>query len=619
MNSETTGFGRRFFGIWLNRTMGNNIILKIRIFRKKIRDMKLKTKIRIFLFLITIATVIGIGNYSYHTAEKELIKNSKDAVLSLEMQGSRSLDDRINSFQDVSYRIIQTANIEKLLNYSIEEALSKKTANEGLPAVISQQTSLTEYIKYALLRPNSGVIYDYYRNDQKKIKSSMEQELLNKLDETVDLHHPISWTVYNNQVFFTRQVISLDFEEKGIMCFAIDDIFFEFLGNELNYLSDDNVMILNKYGEILKCDFPGLAEELIKDLEKYHIENYYAYLYQREWKKSEISVTVINAPSSGWTLISYFSHDKLLKGIQKIKRGMLEVIIGVFVLSLLITTVISRTITKNVNIIECGMKHYEEGDFGYRISPASYDEVGLLGLQLNYMAVRLHEMIEMLQIREEEKKKLEIETLQAQINPHFLYNTLGSLKWAAFRNGQKELAGSLDALIQLLRFTIKKANGMVTVAEETEYIHNYVLVEQMRYGNQIQVFYDIEESVKEVKIPGFILQPLVENCFIHGLDQTKSNGQIEIRAYKEKDFLYLEVEDNGMGIPKEKLAHLLTPSENHKTKGLNSIGMKIVDRRLKEIYGEKYKTDIYSIVDQGTRIRLVIPWDDINNDNIVEE
>lgn len=584
-----------------------DITLKIQIFRKKLRDMKLKTKIRLFLFIVTITTVIGIGSYSYQVAKNELLRNSEDAVISLEKQGSQSLDDRIDSFEDVSYRIIQTSNIEKILDYSAKEAQEKKAANEGLPAVISQRSALADYTKYALLRPNSGVIYDYYRSGYKRLAASAQQELLDRLDETVDLHHPVSWTVYEGQVFFTRQIISLDFEEKGILCFAIEDSFFDFFGNGSDYLKDENIMILNSYGETLKCNSPELLEAIKLDFEKFHMEQYHIYTYEREWKDDIISIAAICTSCNDWTLVSYFSHAQLFRGIQKIKSGIIKVTALVLILVFIITAAIARTITRNVNIIETGMKHYETGDFSYRISPASYDEVGLLGLQLNYMALRLYELIEMLRIKEQEKKKMEIETLQAQINPHFLYNTLGSLKWAAFRCGQKELAESIDALIQLLRFTIKKADGMVTIAEEMEYIHNYVAVEKMRYGDQVQVLYFIEPSVKELEIPGFILQPLVENCFIHGIDQTKSDGWIKIRAYLKQAYLYLEVEDNGLGISEEKIQELLKPDKEHKNRGLNSIGMKIVDRRLKELYGEKYQTEIYSIVDQGTKICLRIP------------
>lgn len=577
--------------------------------------MKLKTKIRLFLFLTTILTTAGISVYSYQIAKRELMQNSKDAVMSIAKQGSRNLDDRINAFQDISYRILQSANIVRLLNYTEQEAMKYKTVNEGLPAVISQQSSLSEYTRYALLRPASGVAYDYYRSGEKRLKSEAQSELLDFLDTFVDKNHPVCWMAYGGEVFFIRQIVSLDFKENGLLLFAMDDSFFEFMSDDVEYLNDDSIIVLNREGVMLKCRDDRKADKILEAIAPYQEQGYYVYHLTKELDDDRYTVTVINTQDNGWTIISYFSHSILLKGISQIYTGMIEMIGAVLVVVLFITTVISTTITRNVKLIEQGMKQYEDGHFDYRISPANYDEVGMLGLQLNYMAMKISELIQMLHLEEEEKKKLEIETLQAQINPHFLYNTLGSLKWAAYKENQKELAASLDALIHLLRFTIKKAGGMVTVGEEIAYIEHYIAIEKMRYGDRFQITYDIREEVRAWEIPGFILQPLVENCFLHGLDLAVKTGEIVIRAYKAAGYLSVEVEDNGSGMEEQTIARLLDPGqEEKKYKGFNSIGLKIVDKRLHEIYGSCYRTEIQSTKGEGTRIILRIPMGEYSNE-----
>lgn len=585
-----------------------NLKLHVSLFLKKIRDMKLKTKIRIFLFHVTILTVCGIGFYSYQIARNELIRNSRDAVMSIEKQGARNLDDKINSFADVSYRILQSSNIEKLLDYSKAEAELRRTANDGLPSVISQQSSLAEYTKYALLKPDSGMIYDYYKSGIRKLGKDQEALLLEELDKLVDRKKPVCWTVFGGEVYFVRQVITPDFQEKGIICFALNDSFFEFMSDDIGYLSNDNVIVLNRDKEYMKYGEPEIAERVLQKIEAIDDEQYYAYNTEMELEGDIYSISVIHTPANNWTIISYFSHAVLLKGIDIIFKAMVQVILIVIVLVLLITAIISKTITRNVVLIEEGMRCYEKGEFDYRISPASYDEVGLLGLQLNYMALKISSLIDQLHLEEEEKKKQEIETLQAQINPHFLYNTLGSLKWAAVRQKQSELAESLDALSGLLEFTIKKSGGMVTVEEEIAYIKKYIEIEKMRYGTCFAVEYQIDEENQKIMIPGFVLQPLVENSFLHGLDLTKEGGRIAIRVYKQQEHLCVEVEDNGIGMTQEKAAELLKDKNTEKKyKGFNSIGIKIVDKRLHEWYGADYQTNIHSVLGQGTRITLMIP------------
>ncbi len=587
--------------------MKERLSLYIRLLYKKIRDMKLRTKIRIFLFTLSILTVVGIGLYSYGIAREELVQNSKDAVLNLEKQGGKNLDDRIDAFRDVSYRILQSANIEKLLGYSHEEAVRYRIANEGLPAAVSQQSSLSGYTKYALLRPESGVVYDYYRSGVPKMTGEEQQRLLDVLDEMVNKNHIVCWTVYEGEIYFVRQIIDMNFEEKGILVFALDESFFEFISDENEYIKTDFTFVMNPDREILKCENAGMAELILSDIEKRDAQGYYVYTYRKEMPDDVYTVTVIRTQNNGWTIVSYFSHAALLKGLDRIYSAMVQMLVIVIILVLGITAVISKTITKNVNIIEEGMKQYEIGHFEYRISPASYDEVGLLGLQLNYMAVKISELIKLVQSKEEEKKRLEIETLQAQINPHFLYNTLGSLKWAAVRNKQEELAKALDALVNLLRFTIKKAVGMVSLSEEIAYIKNYIEIEKMRFGERFCIRYEIENEVDDEQVPGFILQPLVENCLLHGLDPAKENGRIIIRAYKEKNYLWIEVMDNGEGMTEDKIKELLKPQNDKKKKGFSSIGVAIVDKRLRELYGENYCTEVQSRTGVGTKITLRIP------------
>lgn len=359
--------------------MKKNYLLYLKLFLKKIKDMKLKTKIRIFLFVITILSIIGIGLYSYHIARRELLDNSKEAVLNIEKLGAVSLDSRIESFQESTYQVLKLSNIEALLNYSRDEAEANRIQNEGLPAAVSQQKVLSEYIDYCLLRPNSGMVYDFYKSGKQKLNSSEQEKLLDELSGFVNKRKPIIWIKYKGKVYFVRKIISNQFEEKGVICFAINDRFFQIIDEGLDYMNDDNLIILNQKGELLKAKDIANAEDIIKRIEPYQKQHYYTYNIEKEIEGRRHTVLVINTSDSGWTIISFFSHDVLLRGIEEIFYGILELIIIVLLIVVVITGIISRTITRNVNIIEEGMKHYEAGAFDYRVKPASYDEVGLLG------------------------------------------------------------------------------------------------------------------------------------------------------------------------------------------------------------------------------------------------
>lgn len=572
-----------------------------KLFRKKCRDTGIVAKVRLSLFLISLCVIISTSVYSYQIGKKSLIDNTLESMVVLEKQRGSSLDDRIEAFQDVSYRILQLKEIAEILK---EEGMKQQTGNTKLADVICQQSSLFDYTKAAFLKTPEGRVYKYYKYGEKKIEEREEQTLLDMAAEKVTKTQPVSWTVYQGQVCFIRKIIDENFQEQGIFCSIVTESFLQYVDKNMSYLHDENIIILNEKGELLKRSNEYITEEEIDGLANYRGKDYYTYYTNVKGESSDYLTVVLNTPKNNWTIIELCDEKELLRGVDKIWTAMVRNILVVAVLILAITSLLARNITENVKLLEKGMEQYEKGRFQYRISPKSYDEVGMIGLQMNYMALKISSLIELLQSEQEKKQRLELETLQAQINPHFLYNTLGSLKWAAYREGKKDLAASIDALVNLLRFTIKKSGGMVTIREEIEYIQNFIEIEKMHYGSAFEVRYEINLD-ENLLVPGFILQPIVENSFIHGLDMTKAGNYIEIRAYQKEKAFYLEVSDNGEGMTEEAIG-LLKTGQKPKT-GFNRIGLRIVDERLRAIYKEGYQMEIQSKIKYGTTISLKIP------------
>lgn len=488
-----------------------------------------------------------------------------------------------------------------------KKRLALRVQNEGLPSAVMQQCLLYEYTQFALLRPPSGVVYDYFPGGKRNWDQDAIDALLDRLDEEVFRHHPVAWVCLDGTDYFVRQVITADLKEKGILVFGIKEAFFDYIGNQLTYLDAEEAIVMNEQGEALKgreSDTFAWMQNRSGDVQWVN----QTVLYFEEGKNM---ISAIYSKSSGWMMGVSYSKDVLLAGVNHITVEMAAILALAFFIGFLLVGLLSATITRNTGRIEAGMQEFEKGNFRYRISPASYDEVGLLGLQLNYMAEQIEKLMEIQKADEEKKRRMEIATLQAQINPHFLYNTLGSLKWSAFRAGQRELADSLDALVSLLRFTIKRAAGIVTVQEEINYIKSYIAIEKMRYEDRFSIVYELDSKAMELEIPGFLLQPLVENSLLHGLDMTKEDARIWIRVkLSEQDtvrFLIIEEEDNGIGMTEEECKKILKEEPEKKKKGFSSIGIKIVDRRMREIYGELYHMELQSEQGFGTMTKLWIP------------
>ena len=210
------------------------------------------------------------------------------------------------------------------------------------------------------------------------------------------------------------------------------------------------------------------------------------------------------------------------------------------------------------------------------------------------------------EIAEEKKKKdAELEALQYQITPHFMYNTLNSIKCYALIHGQKEIATVIEDFVELLQTCIRKKGAFLTVAEEVQILENYIHLQEFRNGEAYQTEYKIEREAEQCKIPRLLLQPLVENAIIHGLDIKKQKKRLLIEAYTSGSRLYLEVKDNGRGMSEEQIEELLKKKEK-KTKGLTAVGIQNIQDRLKLYYGKQAKLSLESD-EKGTIARIYLP------------
>lgn len=277
--------------------------------------------------------------------------------------------------------------------------------------------------------------------------------------------------------------------------------------------------------------------------------------------------------------------------------------LGLF-LSYLISCQLSAPISRLTKRLELVSK----GDFKRDPGIETQDEIGMIGIQINQMSERISNLMDTRIKNENEKKNMEINMLQAQINPHFLYNTLDSIKWIATMQKNSGIVQIVVALSSLLKNMAKGFNEKVTLRQELNFLLNYVTIEKIRYIELFDVEIDVEsESLYEAKIIKLTLQPIVENAIFNGIEPSGRTGLISIRAFAKQGVLYITVTDNGIGISPDNIEKLLTDTERITRSNMSGIGLPNVDRRLKLVYGEAYGITIDSLLDQYTTITIALP------------
>lgn len=295
----------------------------------------------------------------------------------------------------------------------------------------------------------------------------------------------------------------------------------------------------------------------------------------------------------------------VLSDLMQMRKYIFGIAAGFGIIALMAAVYISRIVYKPVQKLMTAMKAVSDGEMDTRAEIVSKDEIGLAAEEFNRMLDRIEDLIRQLIQEEKKKKDAELEALQYQITPHFMYNTLNSIKCYALIHDQKEIATVIEDFVELLQTCIQKKGTFLTVAEEVQVLENYIHLQEFRNGENYQVEYKIEWEAQQCKIPRLILQPLVENAIIHGLDLKNDQKRLIIEAYTSGSRLYLKITDNGRGMTEEQIEELLK-KKGKKTKGLTAVGIPNIQDRLNLYYGRQAKLTLKS-EGEGTIATIYLP------------
>ncbi|WP_340009347.1 histidine kinase [Paenibacillus sp. FSL K6-0276] len=284
-------------------------------------------------------------------------------------------------------------------------------------------------------------------------------------------------------------------------------------------------------------------------------------------------------------------------------------IMAIVAISLIIVFLITRKMTKSLRVLVKQMSSIPTGEFDNHVdvTNSSY-EVKELGNAFNFMLDSLHDYVDKLMETQKQQRNAELAALQMQINPHFLYNTLASIKFLVQQGNKEKAAGTINSLISLLQNTVSDVHSTIPVSQELESLKHYVYINHVRYGEKIRVNYFVEPESLDYHMPKLILQPFIENAFFHAFN-LKDEGRILIMIAVQEDQLVCEVVDNGDGMDLDPnlLEEEQLPASKHKRQLFSGIGIRNVDDRIKLLYGERYGINITSKRNEGTQIVITLP------------
>lgn len=411
------------------------------------------------------------------------------------------------------------------------------------------------------------------------------------------------------RTYLVRTVYDIaDHRELGTIVFLIKQTEIGRIYSELSTEFMDSIMILSDKKEIISAT-NNIPMDILE-------EN----IYSRETLKSgyylnadeDQLITHQLVDNNGWLVVTRVSLKKLNQDLEGFKYILVLVTILTLLIMSVFTILMAVDILDPINRLAQSMKQMREKNSYEEVPVDRNDELGYLSQSFNSMSHEIHVLLNEVYRENLTRKEAELKALQAQINPHFLFNTLESINWMALMKDAPEISDMVTALSTLMEASMGKGSSLITVSDEIEHAQSYVLIMKNRYGERLSFETKIDESLLGCKVPKLTLQPIIENAIYHGIDKVRGGGKIALRVEEHDGECHLIVEDDGKGIDNKEVTTLNKVFETYNdeyltSEGKHSIGLINVNHRIKLYCGESYGIEIKSWVDHGTKVTVRLP------------
>lgn len=325
-----------------------------------------------------------------------------------------------------------------------------------------------------------------------------------------------------------------------------------------------------------------------------------------KYQGEERVITVKTVGYTGWKIIGVTPMKDMTSDYYHIRLFAVFILSFIMFLMIFANLYLSSRIADPIKALENSVKKLEKGDMDVKIAIGGSYEIQHLGKTIRSMVKQMRKLMDDIVVEQESKRKSELDALQSQINPHFLYNTLDMIVWMVENERYSEAISMVTALARLFRISLSKGRNIIPVRNELEHARNYLTIQMVRFKNKFQIDINAEPETLRLSTIKLIIQPLLENAIYHGMEYMDGDGEISVHAYvKDKD-LYIDVTDNGIGIPEEICKTLLTDHSRIRSKG-SGIGLRNVHERIQLYYGSSYGLTILSEPDVGTTVRIHLP------------
>ena len=318
-------------------------------------------------------------------------------------------------------------------------------------------------------------------------------------------------------------------------------------------------------------------------------------------------VTVKTVSYTGWKIVSVVPMSSFDMGMTGTKYFVIMLVTVSMLAVILLNQLVSASIAMPLKKLNNSVKEWETVNMNPSIYIGGSMEVEHLGCTLRSTVEQIRQLMQDIVVEQEEKRKSELDALQSQINPHFLYNTLDSIVWMIEGERYEDAVFMITQLASLFRISLSRGKTVISVEDELKHARNYMNIQKVRYKNIFEVRFDIDPEILQCCTVKLVVQPLLENAIYYGVECMDGDGEIDVNGYRREDDIYIEVRDNGLGIPEDEVEQLLKENNRVHKRG-SGVGLLNVHNRIRLRFGEEYGLEIESEPDEGTTVRIHLPY-----------
>ena len=614
---QRCGYDKFFKSVW-EKTMPQKSVKKFNRFNMFL-NLRLHYKLLLsFALLITLPAAV-ISTTVYLSYSKSIIGEMSKSTLEALQQTMQNIDSNLREIDRLYIPIITSEDLKYIFEKQVENdrevfTHNKKFAETIFPTIFGWRRDQIDSVYFF----GTNGINLAYRSDDISIMPLITNSADFENDEIFQLAQAAQgrgvWisTRQDKLVFeknenmvltYARKILSLsEFKDWGLLEVNISEQWLNGFYSNTQYgkagyifITDSNGIILshNNKDDLMK----PVHDTLFNFIKENDIESDIINI-----ENSEYLVCTATSSYTGWKIISIIPVRELYNKIGIIRSTIIAVtllcLLIAYALSLLIANTITRPLTRVIN----SMKEVEKGNLNTRTIIDTKDEVGILSRSFNRMVENINQLIEDLTEEERKLRMSELKALQAQIDPHFLYNTLDSIYWMTKTDKGDNIGKMILALSRLFRLSLNKGNDKTTIKNEIEHVRNYLEIQKIRFCDKFEYEINVPDELYKYEIIKLIFQPLVENSLIHGFEYKEGLGLIIINGKKQENSILFEVIDNGSGIDVQKIEALI--KDGQETAGY---ALRNVDERIKLTYGAQYGLRFYNIESNGSKVEVHIP------------